>query len=267
MQYDPIKNIFERFINKYPASRVAFFKILDTLFLRSWYIHRELRRIRKALGTKEISIYDAGCGYGQYSYFMSKKLKPNKLLSIDVKEEWINNLKNFFAGNNNISLKVEDLTQIDYKEKFDLILCVDVMEHIEDDMKVFKNYANALKKGGRVIISTPSIYGGSDVHHEGEESFIEEHARDGYSYEDIKEKAEKAGLEVEDFKFSYGTTGAIAWKLAIKYPILMVNLSKILLVLLPFYYLLTFIPIFLLMFTDTQVNNKVGTGIITTLKK
>ncbi len=37
-----------------------------------------------------------------------------------------------------------------------------------------------LKKDGFVVISTPSIYGGSDAHDEHDDSFIEEHARNGY---------------------------------------------------------------------------------------
>ncbi|HOP50245.1 MAG TPA: methyltransferase domain-containing protein [Ignavibacteriales bacterium] len=266
MKYDPIKNIFEKLIRKSRFLRVTFYKILDTLFLRAWYIHKELNRIRKNL-KDTISVYDAGCGFGQYTYFISKKLQPCTLLSVDIKENWIDNLKPFFKNNENITFKVEDITEINYTNKFDLILCVDVIEHIVNDQKVFNNFSNALKDNGYVVISTPSIYGGSDAHEEDDESFIEEHARNGYSYEDIKSKAEKAGLEIENFKFSYGKFGTIAWRLAIKYPILLVNLSKIFIFILPFYYLLTIIPILSLMFLDINTNNKVGTGIIVTLKK
>ena len=39
-----------------------------------------------------------------------------------------------------------------------------------------------------LLISTPSDKGGSDVHNDDEESFIDEHVRDGYSIKDITEK-------------------------------------------------------------------------------
>ena len=36
------------------------------------------------------------------------------------------------------------------------MLAVDVMEHFENDVKVFENFHRAMKKGGMLIISTPS---------------------------------------------------------------------------------------------------------------
>ena len=179
MHYDPIKNVFARVIKKYLFLRVIFYKILDLMFLRSWYVRRELKALRKMFGEDEITIYDAGSGFGQYTYFMAKKLSPCKIFSVDVKEDWINDSKDFFIARKfqNVSFNVEDLTKIDHKDKFDVIVCVDVMEHIEEDEQVFRNYFAALKKNGYLLINSPSIYGGSDVHDEDEESFIAEHAQ------------------------------------------------------------------------------------------
>ena len=89
MYYDPVKDIFASVIRKYPKLRILFYKILDLMFLRSWYVRRELRNLRNVFNGKEIEVYDAGTGYGQYSYFMSRNLKPNKIYAVDVKEEWI----------------------------------------------------------------------------------------------------------------------------------------------------------------------------------
>ena len=166
MYYDPIKNIFASIIKKNPSLRILFYKILDIMFLRSWYVRRELKKLRKLFVDKKIDIYDAGSGFGQYTYFMSVKLKPNSIYAIDVKEDWIEDCKEFFSSLNkkDVQFGNEDLTKIEHKDKFDLINCVDVMEHIEDDVTVFKNFYNALKPGGFLLINTPSIYGGSDVH-------------------------------------------------------------------------------------------------------
>ena len=68
------------------------------------------------------------------------------------------------------------------------------MEHIADDVKVFQNYSNALKKDGYLLINTPSIYGGSDVHDDDDESFVGEHARNGYSKEDFESKLTSIGI-------------------------------------------------------------------------
>ncbi|MGE5680197.1 MAG: class I SAM-dependent methyltransferase [Bacillota bacterium] len=269
MQYDPIKDIFARWIKRIPFLRVLFYKLLDIMFLRSWYVRRELRRLRKLFGTNNINIYDAGTGYGQYAYFMAHKLTPDSIYAIDVKKEWIEDCREFFKnrGLDNVSFGVEDLTKINHNEKFDLIVSVDVMEHIVEDVKVFENFYRALKPGGYLMINTPSVFGGSDVHDDHDESFIGEHARVGYSFEDLKEKLEPVGFHVYQSKYTYGPWGDRAWRLGIKYPIQMVNLSKAMLIVLPFYYLITFPFSLLMMYIDYSSDNKVGAGINFIAKK
>jgi len=136
MHYDPVKDIFASFIRKRPLFRKVFFKILDVVFLRSWYVRREIRLAVKELGKKDLSVYDAGTGFGQYSYFIATKFPQSKIRAIDVKEEYIADCKEFFSSQklNHVSFNIEDLTKIEHTEKFDLIICVDVMEHIEDDV-------------------------------------------------------------------------------------------------------------------------------------
>ena len=113
MFYDPVKDIFASVIRKYPKLRIIFYKILDLMFLRSWYVRRELRNLRRVFNNKKIEIFDAGTGYGQYSYFMSKHLMPGKIYAADVKEEWIKDCREFFTAENmsNVTFGVEDLTK------------------------------------------------------------------------------------------------------------------------------------------------------------
>jgi len=269
MHYDPIKNIFASAIKTNTFLRILFYKILDLIFLRSWYVRRELKNIKRFKPDKTLNIYDAGSGFGQYTYFMSTKLKPCNIFSIDVKEDWINDCKYFFQTKkiDNAKFAVEDLTSITHLNKFDLILSVDVMEHIEDDMKVFQNFYNSLKDGGYLLINTPSIYGGSDVHTEDGTSFIGEHARDGYSPEDLRNKLEPLGFKIENIKFTYGFWGDKAWRLGIKIPMQLLNYSKLFFLFLPFYFIITFPFTFIMMFIDYKSNNKIGSGINLLAKK
>ena len=269
MQYDPIKDIFASILRKFPSLRVLFYKSLDLMFLRSWYVRRELIRIRNVFDKKEISIYDAGSGYGQYTYFMSQHLMPCKVYSVDIKEKWIRDSKEFFKQQNisNVDFAVEDLTKISHNNRFDLIVCVDVMEHIEDDIIVFNNFYNALNKGGYMLINSPSIYGGSDVHDEHEESFISEHARDGYSNEDLEMKLKPLGFSTYRSRYTYGFWGDKAWRLGIKYPMIMLNSTKAFFIILPFYYIITFPFTLIMMNLDFIAKNKVGSGINFIAKK
>lgn len=233
------------------------------MFLRSWYVRRELKRIRKVFGDRKVDIYDAGTGYGQYVYFMLNNLTPCSVYAVDVKRNWINDCIMFFRkiGKENVSFGIEDLTQIEHNEKFDIIVTVDVMEHIEDDVRVFDNFYKALKPGGFLLINTPSIYGGSDVHNDDMESFISEHARVGYSVEEFEEKLHPFGFKTFDSFYTYGYWGDKAWRLGIKFPIQMVNASKIFFILLPFYFLFTLPITLLFMKLDFKANNKTGSGI------
>jgi len=269
MHYDPIKDIFASIIRKFPFLRIMFYKLLDLMFLRSWYVRRELLKLRRIFGNQEISIYDAGSGYGQYSYFMAAHMQPCKIYSVDIKEKWINDSREFFNRRNikNVEFGIEDLTSIDHKNKFDIITCIDVMEHIEEDEKVFSNFSNSMKAGGYLLINSPSIYGGSDVHGEEEESFIGEHARDGYSVEDLVQKLRPAGLTTYKACYTYGFWGDLAWRLGIKYPMVMLNTSKIFFIILPFYYAVTFLFTLGMMNLDYRSNNKVGSGINFIAKK
>lgn len=239
------------------------------MFLRSWYVRRELIELRNKFGNSQIEIYDAGSGFGQYSYFMATRLNPCNIFSVDVKQDWISDCREFFGRKNlkNVSFAVEDLTTTLHKDKFDMIVCVDVMEHINDDQTVFRNFYNALKKGGYLLINSPSIYGGSDVHHEEEQSFIGEHARDGYSKEDLEKKLHPLGFSTYKCRYTYGFWGDKAWRLGIKYPMLLLSLSKMFLLVLPLYYLLTFPFTLILMNLDFISQNKTGSGINFIAKK
>jgi hypothetical protein len=138
---------------------------------------------------------------------------------------------------------------------------VDVMEHILNDVQVFENFNKSLKPGGVLLVSTPSDQGGSDAHGD-EHSFISEHVRDGYNAKEIEEKLKGVGFSKVDVNYSYGTPGKISWKLSMKYPILMVNVNKVFLLILPFYYLITFPFALILNFIDVKFKHKTGTGLI-----
>ena len=269
MYYDPVKDIFASLVRRFPFLRVFFYKLLNLFFLRAWYVKRELKKIRKIFGSKEINIFDAGTGYGQYTYFIHNHLRPNKIYAADVKEEWIKDNKEFFKRKNisSTTFGIEDLTKINHQDKFDLIVCVDVMEHIEEDITVFNNFYNALKNGGYVLINTPSVFGGSDVHENDGESFIGEHARAGYSDTELKDKLSSAGFKDFYFKYAYGFWGDKAWRLAIKFPMLLLNISKIFFLVLPVYFLITFPFALIMMLLDYSIKNKTGTGITFIAKK
>jgi SAM-dependent methyltransferase len=271
MKYDPIKRKLGVVFNHSPWLRKLFYNMLDLLLLRSWHIRKELHIWEKTVNGDQ-SVLDAGSGFGQYDFYISKKHPTWKITGLDVKQEQIDDCNNFFSriNFNNTTFEYCDLTKLDKKEDYDLVLCVDVMEHIEEDEIVLKNYFNALKPGGMLLISTPSDQGGSDVHHHdhdeyennGEHSFIDEHVRDGYGVEDMKAKMERAGFTKTKIYYQYGAPGKIAWRLSMKYPIIMLNKTYAFFIILPFYYLVTFPFVLMLNWLDVKMKHRTGTGLV-----
>ncbi len=261
MHYDPIKLSLGSVFNSTPFLRKLFYFLLDVLLLRSWHIRSELKKLNSG-AVKQI--LDAGSGFGQYSFWMSKRFSQAEILAVDVKEEQVADCNAFFnrIGKSQVKFEVGDLVTFVQPEKFDLVLCVDVMEHIEEDVQVLTNYCNSLKTGGMLLISTPSNMGGSDVHDDGETSFIEEHVRDGYGIDEIEEKCLLAGFTKVDARYSYGAPGKISWKLSMKYPMLMLNKSKAFFIILPIYYLVTMPFSLLLNVFDVKGSHTTGTGLI-----
>ena len=264
MQYDPIKHSLGNVFNKAAFLRILFYRLLDLLLLRTWHIKSELRKLESEL-SGEISILDAGSGFGQYSFFMARKYPSSTILGVDVKQEQIDDCKTFFRKinlSNRVRFENQDLTLFTSPDDFHLILSVDVMEHIEDDVTVFKNFHSSLKKGGTLLISTPSDQGGSDVHGEGEASFIDEHVRDGYNILEIEDKLKEAGFSEVIVRYSYGPPGQVSWRLSMKYPILMLNASRLFFIILPFYYLIVYPFALVLNFIDVRRSHSSGTGLI-----
>ncbi len=265
MHYDPIKKTLGTIFNVSPFTRTIFYKILDIILLRSWHIHKELTLWLKEKKNKtSLSILDAGFGFGQYTYYLSSKCPDAKILGVDVKEDQVQECGTFFKAlkKNNVSFQVADLTVFKSPATYDMILCVDVMEHIDNDVQVFKNYHASLKDGGVLFISTPSDQGGSDVHDHDDESFIGEHVRDGYGIEDMQQKLKTAGFSKVICTYSYGTYGSISWRLSMKYPILMMNWSKLLMIILPVYFLFILPVSLVLNKIDVSSQNPTGTGLI-----
>ncbi|MFI5217861.1 MAG: class I SAM-dependent methyltransferase [Bacteroidia bacterium] len=265
MHYDPIKRTLGNAFNKSPFLRRLFYSLLDLLLLRAWHVHKELGSWSSEPGEqKHINILDAGAGFGQYTFWMWRKIKNCFILAVDVKEEQVTDCNNFFSkiGASNVKFEIADLTKFVRENSYDLVLSVDVMEHILEDVLVFKNFYASMKPGSMLLISTPSDQGGSDVHADSDSSFIEEHVRDGYNIKEIEQKLLTAGFSKVKAKYAYGTPGKISWRLSMKYPIKMLGVSKLFFIVLPFYYLIAYPVSFVLNYFDIHMQHQTGTGLI-----
>jgi len=269
MQYEPIKRSLGRFFSGPPFMRKILYFLLDLLLLRTWHVKKALRKIRRKL-PGQANILDAGTGFGQYAWHLCRMSRQWTIRGVDIDKEQIDGCSAFFKKtglSQRVSFSVADLTLYNDPDTFDLILSVDVMEHIKDDEVVFGNFFKSLKSNGILLISTPSDKGGSDARSEEDESFIGEHVRNGYSIKDITEKLVAAGFRKTEVLYTYGTPGNISWRLLMKYPVKMLNISYLFFILLPFWYVIVFPVSIILNIFDLRLTHKTGTGLLVTAVK
>lgn len=269
MQYEPIKRSLGRFFAGSPFLRKTLYFLLDLLLLRTWHVKKALRKIALQF-PGEASVLDAGSGFGQYTWRMCRMNRNWKIRALDINQEQTDDCNAFFlkAGlSDRVSFHTCDLTTLNESNCYNIILSVDVMEHIEEDVVVFQNFYKSLKNNGILLISTPSDKGGSDVHGDQVESFIDEHVRDGYGIKEITEKLSLSGFRNVEASYTYGKPGNISWRLSMKYPVKMLNTSYLFFLILPFYYLL-FFPVSVILNTfDLILTHKTGTGLLVTARK
>ena len=245
MEYDKIKDKFAKLIDSFPLFRKLFYLCLDFLLLRQWYVKKEIKKYFPK--NKQIDFYDAGAGFGQYSWFILKNWKNAQVHAIDSFSRYIKGTKKF-------SSQQADLVEYIPNKKFDLIIAIDILEHIEEDEKVLNNFRKVLKEHGKLIISSPSNYDESA-------KFTAEHVRAGYSKKEIITKLNAAGFKIRSFRHSYGKFGHIAWLLTMKFPLSLLEKNKLYFAILPFYYLFSYPISAVLMFCDLNYRNKIGTGV------
>lgn len=269
MQYEPIKNSLGKFSSGSPFMRKILYFLMDLLLLRTWHVKRTLRKVARELPDKA-RILDAGSGLGQYTWRMSRMNRNWRIKAADINADQTAENREFFKKEGleaRVELQVLDLTCLTDERCYNLVLSVDVMEHIREDLLVFRNFYNAMLPGGFLVISTPSDKGGSDVHDDEGESFIDEHVRNGYSVEDISQKLTAAGFGDINTRYTYGKPGSLSWRISMKYPVKMLNISYLFFIILPFYYLIFFPVSLILNIFDLYLDHRTGTGLLVTARK
>jgi len=269
MKYEPIKRSLSRFFTGPLFFRKLFYLLIDILLLRAWHVRKVIRSIAPVLPA-DAAILDAGSGLGQYSWRLSSMGKKWTIKGVDIDSSQVEDCMRFISAtpkSGRVSFETGDLTKLNEHDTYNLVLSVDVMEHIAEDETVFRNFHNCLKQGGWLVISTPSDKGGSGVHDDDDESYIDEHVRNGYSTDEITTKLGNAGFNNIVCRYTYGKAGSFAWILSMKAPVRMLNTSSLFYILLPFYYLIILplcIPLYAI---DILKEHNTGTGLIVTATK
>ena len=118
---------------------------------------RNLRGLVKKY-LKDGTVLDIGCGTGHMTLELLHR--GYTVTSIDISPKLINFTRNIVEKSGfDVDAKAMDARDVKTlgKSSFDNILCLDVLEHIENDVEVLKRLEYVLKNEGRLIISVPAL--------------------------------------------------------------------------------------------------------------
>lgn len=109
--------------------------------------------ITNKINLKNKDILDVGCGGGILTENLSK-YKAN-IIGIDISKMLIKTAKKH-SKRNNITYHVCDINQFSAinKKKFDIITCMELIEHINDQENLIKICKQLLKKNGSIFLSS-----------------------------------------------------------------------------------------------------------------
>lgn len=172
----------------YPADAFKMlFEIEDKNF---WFVNRNeiiLNLFKKYLGKEENKVLEIGSGTGYVLKGLNDTFISYNLYGSEIHLEGIKFAKNRLP---NIEFIQMDATNMPFENEFDAIGAFDVLEHIEDDIKVIQEVHKALKIGGLFIISVPQYQWMWSINDD-----IAYHKR-RYSRKELKEKLTIEGFDI-----------------------------------------------------------------------
>lgn len=154
-------------------------------------------------------VLEVGCGQGNVT---TNLLDREFVLGIDFDETYLANIRKRFATHKNFSAENRDITRdvVTLKaQRFDTIVCMNVIEHIEDEVGAAKKMWDILEPGGQIIMLAPAFQAlFSPYDHK-----VGHYRR--YTKKTLRKTLESAGFSVPK-TYYFNMLGALGWFVVFK---------------------------------------------------
>lgn len=170
--------------------------------------HRLLNYHRFFLDNIETNqnILDVGCSSGELAFALAQKAK--KVVGIDLDEKKISLAQKKYSRPN-IQYLIGDATLHQFREKFDVVVLSNVLEHIEKRVEFLRKIKNLASK---ILIRVPMIDRDWLVLYKkelGVEYRLDKTHHTEYTLNGLKEELGKAGLQIANFSVQFGEIWAV----------------------------------------------------------
>lgn len=154
-------------------------------------------------------VLDAGCGEGRILDAIVRRWPQAHVVGIDEDELVLQRARALVAGRPRVELRRGLVGGAPLHERFDLIVCVDVMEHIRDDVGAFRWLAEHMAPGGVLVMHVPSnpqrhLLRSIDRAIMAEvQAGMGPHVREGYGPDEARVLLQAAGLQPRSVGFTF----------------------------------------------------------------
>jgi SAM-dependent methyltransferase len=151
-------------------------------------------------------ILDAGSGTGVISFAIARKFPGSIVHGIDLNGNAVisgTRIAEKIAASN-IKFSESSIDNFNVKNAFDLLVCVDILEHIENDIATLRAMFNLLDSKGLLVLHVPSLYRRYPLWRRQINFDVPTHVRPGYEPEEIETKVKQAGFSILKTGLTYG---------------------------------------------------------------
>jgi SAM-dependent methyltransferase len=121
---------------------------------RNWINEAVKKHTCSLMGPRSLEVGPGGGGYLPLLAEVSFSV-----LAADIEIEYLQHAEKIAEGINKLDCIIDDITRTNLPAgKFDLVLCTEVIEHIEDSQAALNGLRTLLAENGRLVLSTPQRY-------------------------------------------------------------------------------------------------------------
>jgi len=122
-------------------------------FAKKMYLEHLTRYRFASQWIKGKRVLDVGCGVGYGSRWMAEN-GAESVRAFDISADAIAHAKEFYA-HEKVEFEVGSATDFAFDQRFDVIACFELIEHVDDQSAVIECIRDALDPNGILVISTP----------------------------------------------------------------------------------------------------------------